>query len=405
MTTKLTAEQRVQKSHVALMNNPKYCMYAGIFMLGKTEVRDDIPTAATDGRNTYYGRKFVAKQDDRQLKGLILHENLHKAFRHTTVWKHLYKLDKRKANMACDYVINLMIVDSDKEGKEVALPDGGCYDTKYRGMDAGEVFRKLQEEEKDKEKDKDKKGGQGGENDGSGDQGEEEPTGFDEHDWDAADEMSEADKQELAREIDQALRQGALLAGRMKGGMPRELTEAMEAKINWREVLRDFVNSVCADRDNSTWRRPNRRWVDQDVYMPSVIGEAVGRILVGIDTSGSIGQAEIGQFLGELLSICNHVQPEGIDLVYWDTEVASHEKYDRGDYEAIMSSTKPAGGGGTDPSCVPQYIAAKKMNPECVIMLTDGYVGSWGKWAHPVFWGITTKRITADCGVSVYVGD
>jgi predicted metal-dependent peptidase len=395
--TRLTAEQRVQKSHVALMNNPKYCMYSGIFMLGKTEVRDDIPTAGTDGRNTYYGRKFVDKLDERELKGLILHENLHKAFRHTTVWKHLYKEHAQLANMACDYVINLMIADSDKDGKEVALPEGGCYDEQYRGMDAGEVYRKLKEKQE-----KEKKNGKGN---GGGDPDEEEPTGFDEHDWDGADEMSEADKQELAREIDQALRQGAILAGKMKGGMPRELTEAMEAKINWREVLRDFVNSVCADKDNSTWRRPNRRWVDQDIYMPSAIGEAVGSIVVGIDTSGSIGQAEIGQFLGELLSICNHVQPESIELVYWDTKVAAHETYNRGDYEAIMSSTKPAGGGGTDPRCVPAYIKGKKLNPECVIMLTDGYVGSWGEWAHPVFWGITTKRITADCGVSVYVGN
>jgi predicted metal-dependent peptidase len=397
MTTKLTAEQRVQKSHVALMNNPKYCMYSGIFMLGKTEVRDDVPTAGTDGRNTYYGRKFVDKLDERELKGLILHENLHKAFRHTTVWKHLYKENPKIANMACDYVINLMIVDSDTDGKEVALPEGGCYDEQYRGMDAGEVYRKLkQEREKEKQR---------GKGNGDGDPDEEEPTGFDEHDWDAAEEMSESEKQELAREIDQALRQGAILAGKMKGGMPRELTEAMEAKINWREVLRDFVNSICADKDNSTWRRPNRRWVDQDIYMPSLIGEAVGSIVVGIDTSGSIGQAEIGQFLGELVSICNHVQPESIELVYWDTEVAAHETYNRGDYEALMSSTKPAGGGGTDPSCVPAYITAKKLKPECVIMLTDGYVSSWGEWSHPVFWGITSKRITAGCGVSVYIGD
>jgi predicted metal-dependent peptidase len=395
MTTKLTAEQRVQKSHVALMNNPKYCMYSGIFMLGKTEVNDDIPTAGTDGRNTYYGRKFVDKLDERELKGLILHENLHKAFRHTTVWKHLYKENPRIANMACDYVINLMIVDSDTDGKEVKLPEGGCYDEQYRGMDAGEVYRKLKEEQEKKR----------GKSNGGDTPCEEESTGFDEHDWDAADEMSEADKQELAREIDQALRQGAILAGKMKGGMPRELTEAMEAKINWREVLRDFVNSICADKDNSTWRRPNRRWVDQDIYMPSAIGEAVGSIVVGIDTSGSIGQAEIGQFLGELLSICNHVQPESIELVYWDTKVAAHETYNRGDYEALMSSTKPAGGGGTDPRCVPAYITAKRLKPECVIMLTDGYVGSWGEWSHPVFWGITTKRITADCGVSVYIGD
>lgn len=397
MTTKLTAEQRVQKSHVALMNNPKYCMYSGIFMLGKTEVNDDIPTAGTDGRNTYYGRKFVDKLDERELKGLILHENLHKAFRHTTVWKHLYKENPKIANMACDFVINLMIVDSDTDGKEVTLPEGGCYDEQYRGMDAGEVYRKLKQEQE-----QEKKNGKGN---GSGTPSEEEPTGFDEHDWDAADEMSEADKQELAREIDQALRQGAILAGKMKGGMPRELTEAMQAKINWREVLRDFVNSICADKDNSTWRRPNRRWVDQDIYMPSAVGEAVGSIVVGIDTSGSIGQAEIGQFLGELVSICNHVQPESIELVYWDTEVAAHETYNRGDYEALMSSTKPAGGGGTDPRCVPAYIADKKLKPECVIMLTDGYVGSWGEWSHPVFWGITSKRITADCGVSVYIGD
>lgn len=396
--TKLTAEQRIQKSHVALMNNPKYCMYSGIFMLGKTSVRDDVPTAGTDGRNTFYGRAFVDKLKDSELKGLILHENLHKAFRHTTVWKHLYKQDKQLANMACDYVINLMIVDSDKNGEQVTLPEGGCYDEQYRGMDAGEVFRKLQEKYKSKR-------GQNGKGNGNGDQDEENTTGFDEHDWDAADEMSEADKQALAREVDQALRQGAILAGKLKGNMPRELVDAMEAKVNWREVLRDFVNSICADKDNSTWRRPNRRWVDQDVYMPSAIGEAVGRIVVGIDTSGSIGQAEIGQFLGELLSVCNHVQPEAIDLMYWDTEVAAHEVYNRGDYESLMSSTKPAGGGGTDPSCVPKYIADKKLKPECVIILTDGYVGAWGNWSHPVFWGITSRGISADCGVSVYVGD
>lgn len=393
MATKLTAEQRVQKSHVALMNDPKYCLYSGIFMLGKTEVSDDIPTACTDGRNTYYGRKFVDSLNDSDLKGLILHENLHKAFRHTTVWKHLYKKQPRLANMACDYVINLMIHDSDPNGNQVTLPKGGLLDEKYRGMDAGTVYKLLEEEMKN------------GKANGSGEGEAESGEGFDEHDWEGADALSEDEKQQLAREIDQALRQGALLAGKLSGNVPREIAEAMEAKVNWREVLRDFVSSICADKDNSTWRRPNRRWVDQDIYMPSSIGEAVGRIVVGIDTSGSIGQAEIGQFLGELISICNHVQPEGIDLVYWDTAVAGHEKYDRGDFEAIMSSTKPAGGGGTDPECVPKYLEQHKMNPECVIMLTDGYVCSWGNWKHPVFWGITSKGITAGNGVSVYVGD
>ena len=392
--TRLTAEQRVQKSHVALMNDPKYCLYSGIFMLGKTEVSDEIPTACTDGKNTYYGRKFVDKLKDSDLKGLILHENLHKAFRHTTVWKHLYKQDGQLANMACDFVINLMIHDSDPQGASVTLPEGGCLDEKYRGMDAGEVFRLLKQQKQ--------KGGSGGKGDGNGDQESQGGQGFDEHDWEGADALSEDEKQALAREVDQALRQGALLAGKLNGNVPREITEAMEAKVNWKEVLRDFVNSICNDKDNSTWRRPNRRWVDQNVYMPSAIGETVGRIVVAIDMSGSIGQAEVGQFLGELLSICNHVQPEGIDLMYWDTEICAHEKYDRGDYEAILSSTKPAGGGGTSAECIPIYIAEHKLNPECVIVLTDGYIGGWGDWKHPVFWGITTNQV-APVGISVRI--
>jgi len=391
MASKLTQEQRVQKAHVALMNNPKYCLYSGIFMLGKVEVCDKTPTACTNGRDIFYGREFISKLTDQELKGLILHENLHKAFRHTTTWKHLYKENPTYANVACDYVINLMIHDSDPQGTEVALPSGGCFDEKYRGLDSGAVYRLLEK----------KYGKNGGGNKGQGEISE----GFDEHDWESADEMSEEEKQGLARDIDQALRQGAILAGKLSGNVPREVAEAMESRVDWREVLRDFVNSICADKDNSTWRRPNRRWVSQDVYMPSLIGEAVGRICIAIDTSGSIGQEEIGQFLGELMSICNHVQPEGVDLLYWDTEVCQHEKYDRDEYEALMSSTKPAGGGGTDPTSIPKYLEKHKMNPECVIVLTDGYVGSWGNWRHPVFWGITSKGITADCGVSVYVGD
>jgi len=389
--TRLTAEQRVQKSHVALMNDPKYCLYSGIFMLGKTEVDDDLATACTDGKNTYYGRKFVDKLKDSELKGLILHENLHKAFRHTTVWKHLYKQNPQLANMACDFVINLMIHDSDPQGAMVTLPEGGLLDEKYRGMDAGEVFRLLKQQ-----------GGKGGKGNGDGEDEQEGGQGFDEHDWEGADALSEDEKQALAREVDQALRQGALLAGKLNGNVPREITEAMTAKVNWKEVLADFVNSICNDKDNSTWRRPNRRWVDQGVYMPSAIGEAVGRIVVAIDMSGSIGPNEIGQFLGELLSICNHVQPEGIDLMYWDTEVCAHEKYERGDYEAIMSSTKPAGGGGTSAECIPKYIEQHKLNPECVIVLTDGYIGGWGDWKHPVFWGMTTDMV-APMGISVKI--
>ena len=399
---KLSAEQRVQRSHVALMKDPRYCLYSGIFMIGKTEVKDDVPTACTNGRDTYYGRSFVDKLAEAKLKGLILHENLHKAFRHTTVWKHLYKEHAQLANMACDFVINLMIVDSDPSGSDVALPDGGLLDPKYKGMDSGAVFRDLKQQY-DKGSVHVKSVGcpegkdipvSDGEGEGMG--------GFDEHDWEGAESLSKEEKEALGKDVDQALRQGAILAGKMSANVPREITDALTAKVDWREALREFVTSFCMDKDESTWRRPSRRWIDQDIYMPSLIGESVGRIVVGIDMSGSIGAEEIGQFLGEVQKICETVKPEGIDLLYWDTEVCQHEKYEQDQLENLLSSTKPKGGGGTDPECIPRYIADHKLKPECAVILTDGYVSSWGEWSCPTLLGITS-HVVSEVGKTVHV--
>ena len=392
---KLTAEQRIQKAHVALMNDPRYCLYSGIFMIGKVEVRDNVPTACTNGRDVYYGRKFVDKLSDEELRGLIVHENKHKAFRHLTIWKHLYEQDARRANMACDYVINLQIHYEDKDGRFVKLPEGALLDERFRGMDAATVFKLLENKGGD--------GGSGVPSDGEHDG--ELGGGLDDHDWEGANDMTHDERETLANDIDQALRQGTILSRKLNANIPRDIAEALQPKVNWREALRDFVSSFCNERDESTWSRPARRWIAQDVYMPSSISDKIGRVVVGIDTSGSIGSEEIGQFLGELKSICETVRPEGIDLLYWDTRVCRHEPYDGDAVSGIVQSTKPAGGGGTDPQCVPDYIKAKKIEAECVIMLTDGIVGNrWGTgWSCPVLWGITTKGITASVGTSVQI--
>lgn len=381
---KLTAEQRVQRANIWLMGTPQYCLYSGIIMLGKTEVRDDIPTACTNGRDTMYGRKFVDKLTDPEIRALILHENLHKAFQHLTIWKDLYDEDARLANMACDYVINLMIHDSDPEGKSVKLPEGGCIDEKYRGLDANTVYKMLKQNPPP----------DGG---GSGD-----GAGLDEHDWDGAGDMTREEKQVLAREVDQALRQGKMLAGKLGGNVPQQVNNALAPTVDWREVLREFISSSCQDKDESTWRRPSRRWVAQDVYMPSLIGESVGRVVVGADLSGSMWDA-LPRLLGEIKAICEHVKPEAIDLLYWDTKVCQHETYERDQLDRLLTSTQPRGGGGTSPQCVVDYIKNKNIKAECCVMLTDGYVDGWGSgWPCPVLWGITTD-VVAKVGKSVKV--
>jgi predicted metal-dependent peptidase len=125
--------------------------------------------------------------------------------------------------------------------------------------------------------------------------------------------------------------------------------------------------------------------------MPSAYSESVGPIVIGIDTSASIDQIQINEFLAEIKSIAEDTPPERIHLLYWDTEVAGEEVYEQSEYATLTQSTKPMGGGGTDPTCVKTYVDAMTTKPEIVLMLSDGEV--WGEFPDfnvPTIWGMTT---------------
>ena len=110
--------------------------------------------------------------------------------------------------------------------------------------------------------------------------------------------------------------------------------------------------------------------------------------------------------ISEIVGICDQVKPSKVRLMYWDTDVCSEEVYLQDEIGNLVQSTKPAGGGGTDPECVPHYMNEHGIKPECVVMLTDGYVGSWGRWSVPVLWCIlNNKSATADVGTTVHIND
>jgi predicted metal-dependent peptidase len=412
-------ERKVQKAKITLMRDPRFALWSGILMVGRTSVVDNIPTACTNGRDEKYGRKFVAGLKEPELNFVVLHENLHKAYRHLTTWKKLHDENHRLANAACDYVINLKLKDLDPSERVIAMPrwaDGelkgkpmGLIDEKYRGLNAKQVFDLL----KDEQKGGGSGGGEEGEGGGGTSQGQGQGEGFDDHDWDGAKEMTEEEKKVLEREIDQAIRQGVMahqkIAGTGAGDLDRDLLELLEPKVDWREMLREFVKSTCSAKDTSSWRKVNRRFLSTGVYMPSLIGEKVGHLVLAVDTSGSVGQEELSGFLTEVRGIAEEVKPSQVDLIYWDSRVAAHEEYTESMVGDIINSTKPRGGGGTSPSCVSEYLKEKRIVPECVIVLTDGYVGNdWGHdWTAPVMWAILggDKDCVAGNGKTIHVKD
>lgn len=381
----LTPEQRLSKAIVDIMGNPKYVALAGVLMIGDRTVVDDIPTACTNGRDEMYGRDFVDSLNDAELRFLVLHEVYHKLYKHLITWRHLHDDDPQLANQACDYVINVKIADDNRDGW-ATMPQGGCYSEKYRGWDSAAVFHDIRENGSPQDQ-------QQGSGQGSGDGQPQQPQGFDDHDWDGAAELTPDEKRELARDVDEAIRQGALIAGKVGSGGDRDLDDLLTPQIDWREVLREFINTTCAGNDYSTWQRPNRRYVSSGYYMPSGISEQVGELVIAVDTSGSIGQVELTAFMSEIRSICDTVQPERIRLLYWDTKICQDEKYDMHQLDDLVKTTKPKGGGGTNVECVTEYLTAEGIKPQAAIVLTDGYLGgSWGQWACPVLWCILDNK-------------
>lgn len=384
----LTVEQRLYKATTDIVGRDEFVALAGVLMIGTKQVSDKIPTACTNGRDELYGREFVGGLSDAEFRFVMLHECYHKMYRHLTTWKHLNKINRYRANMACDYVINLKLTDTDayKNGW-IKMPNGGLLDPQYANMNAEQVFYKLKDQQQ-----QDRQQGQGGE-------------GFDDHDWEGAEQLSAEEVDALAKDIDEAVRQGAIMAGKMGTGGLRDLKDLLEPKKDWKELLRDFVTTTCAGKDYSTWRRPNRRYVGMDMLMPSSMSETMGEIVIAIDTSGSIGGEELRAFLSEVKGICDNVKPSKVRVLYWDTAVCGHEVYDQYELDNLPKSTKPKGGGGTNVECVPYYMAEHSIKPECVVVLTDGYLGgSWGTWSVPVLWCIQgNKSATANVGVTVHI--
>ena len=393
----LSTEQRLSKAVVDIMGCPKYIALAGILMIGNRTIINDplerggLTTACTNGKDEWYYRGFVDSLNDAELRFLVLHENYHKLYRHLSTWKHLVKDDPDLSNISMDHVINIKLVEDNHDDRFATmtgeLAKGFCNE-EFKGWDTAKIFHHLKQENK-------KGGGQG--------QGEGE--GFDVHDHEGAEEMTPEQEKGLAREIDEAIRQGALVAGKAGSGGDRDFKELLKVQVDWKQVLREFVTTTCKGKDYSTWNKPNRRFIGQGIYMPSGISEKVGELAIAIDTSGSIGDSELSVFLSEVKGICDTVKPDKVRLLYWDTEVCADEEYKQDEVDRLVQSTKPEGGGGTMIECVPQYMADKSIKPQACIVLTDGYLGgSWGTWTCPVLWCIIDNdSARPDVGKYVHV--
>ena len=340
---------------------------------------DWCPTAATDGRNLYYNTQFFNMLTNKQIEFVIAHEILH------CVFDHIIRREDRNPrifNIACDYKVNNLLV-RDKIGERVDQiqifqdfkyddwTSEEIYDDIYNKYDEEELqaLGELLDEHIDWEKDGDKEGE--GKNPGKGG-GKEK---------DKKSKRPSYSKEELKKirdEIKESMITSAQSAGagNTPGEIARMIKELTEPKMNWRELLRQQIQSTI--KSDFTFSRPSRKGWHTGAILPGMNFMDTIDICIGIDMSGSIGDIQAQDFLGEVKGIMDEYKDYKIKLWCFDTKVYNEEDFsadggqDLTDYEIL-------GGGGTDFDANWIYMKENDIVPKKFIMFTDGYpFGSWG---------------------------
>ncbi len=376
---KMTLNQRIQAANIDCMRHPKFALLAGVIMMGKSEVTDKLPTAATNGKDKLYGAAFIEGMTRKQLRYLVLHENFHVALKHCVLYKDIKKKHARRVNKAQDYVINGLIEEMDPKFTFVERPTTvpPLVDPKYAGMSFQQVFNLLPEDP---------------EEDDAGGQGDGGDSPFDEHI--DADEMTHDEQQDLIKQIDDANRQGQMIANKLAGkdaGGRDIFGLAADRTTDWVSALREFISSVCAGDDNSRFCPPNKRLLASGFILPSHFTETVGEIIIAADTSGSM-YPYYKELFGEVAAICRQVKPATVRVLWWDTAVCADQQFAPSDYDQIAGLLKPKGGGGTTPEVVTKYIAKHKIDAKAIVWLSDGYIGcSDPVTTMPSLWGVVNN--------------
>jgi len=367
--------KRISKAKTALILEHPFIGSVALNM--PMSIDNSVPTAATNGKRVLFNEEFCNGLSDEELKFLVAHECMHPMLEHNF---RRGERDAYKWNQAADYVINKLLTD---EGIGKMPEQGLLDDTIYNngGGTSDGIFNLLPDTP----------------DDGQGNGGQGQPLDSCEDGQGSPAEVSQQ-QAEWKVKVAQAA-QSAKMMGKMSAGLERLVDAILKPKVDWRDVLQRFV--VKCRSDQRSWARPNRRFLSQGLYLPSVSGESLGEIAFAVDCSGSIGQDEINQFASEISTVWQDQRPTKVHVIYFDSEVSHYDEFEQEDEPVV----KPHGGGGTAFSPVFKYMMEHGIEPVACIFLTDLCCDDFGDAPdYPVLW-VSTHDDKAPFGEVVMMED
>lgn len=362
--------------------------YGSLFMHLKPVATTSIDTMRTDAQSLWYNPDFLATLSAAEAKFVLAHETAHCAYLHPFRRK---GRDPLLWNVACDYVINQMLV------RDGLTPIKGCLlDARFADMSSEAVYAKLMSEQQaprpepgngQDSNDGDSDGHDGpskaadGQGNGEGTAGGDMPgpaesmvPGQASGDFVDAPEQVKAAQGEGASQVSEEMWQVAVeqavmvaqRAGNMPGGASQALATTKDAGVDWASVTKEFI--VRHTPSDYAWTNPNRRLITRGLYMPGVVKENVGDILLVVDCSGSTSRM-LQTFSNEFAGILSEARPERVHIIYHDSIVQSYEELHVDEFDEIKFTAKGFGGTCTVP--VLKYVEDNGINPVAAIWLTD----------------------------------
>lgn len=306
---------------------------------------DSVPTAAMSATGQMYiNPAFAEPLTVRQLMFLLAHEAMHYMLAHALRRKHR---DPRAWNVAADKVINDTLIDAGVGD----FIDGGVTLDGARNNAAEELY---DEDDADGP-------GPGGIGDDIGDPTDDGGQPLDDS------QVHQLEAQAKIEAIQSA--KAAKSVGKLPASIERMVEDMINVTTPWHDILERYMSSKV--RDGYSWQRPNRRFVGAGTYLPGVdYTPRMGEIIIALDTSGSIRQADIDMFNGHINRILHTCLPEKVHVIYCDYAIQRVDEYTPDD---LPITAKCLGGGGTSFKPVFDWADNYDGDIECIVYLTDGY--------------------------------
>lgn len=388
----MAAKVDIERLKVRLMKD--YPFFGALLHTVTFEVTEAIPTAGINGDNhLMINPKFWETKTDDEKMFVGGHEILHGCLLHYDRMQR-YPADEDKAlyNIAADYLVNFML----EEMKCGTRPKDALYDVNYTPdkYTVEELMEHLRKTGKVKFQKIIVNSGAGEPGSckggpGNGDDIIQQSSG--------KNTPTEQRKREL--EAQQALAAAVIIAkkrGNLPGSLERLISELIKPEVNWKDQLRDWFNVKV--KTDTTWNRPNRKFINSGIYLPTKYSLGCGHIGVAIDVSGSISERELVVFESELRSIFDETHPKKVTIIYFDTQ--THGPFVFEDGEEI--SLKRIGGGGTNFAVAFDWFTKNASDITGLVFMTDMMCDWPSEPLYPTCILSTTKGITAPFGRTIY---